>query len=1051
MRLYHDDKVKLKEMFGHRVRFDAAEARLYSQDISNPPAPIKMMLKTTPQAVVFPKNPDEVVDLVRFANDRGVPLVPRGGGTAGYGGAMPVRGGIVIDMSEMSETLQLSGDGNAARIGAGMTFLDAEVRLKAHGKALRIMPTSAPVATIGGWVAQGGAGLGSNRYGWTADVVEAVTLVLPSGEVRSFSGAELDVVLDMEGITGIITDVTLKVRDDTPLVPLLATYPDVVKLQEGVVRLRRALPLWTLLVHNPEFNALRQETTGQKTIPKGQFSVVMAIEKDQFDASGGRKEVEAIVKDSGGNLLDDKKAQGEWDLRFALFRGKRLGPSMIPGEAVVPTERIGESAARIKKAVKADPLSMEGIVCGRETIWFCYALDDERRKEHPAAFGAAVAVLDAAKSVGGRSLGTGVYLSTEAGRIFSEDRIALVKEFKNAVDEHGIMNPGKVFGASVRFQPSWAPGPSVAQLIAPGNPMLKMVHGSSFVRYQRPEESRNAAKRALAVALGKATGGDFGAKWGWDLVAADVDKNIRWSTASARAFKALSSSPAGWVLWAKDYAVHGRPFTPHMWAMLNGEGLATGADLASEMGIPYSQIFLDLKQHLHGQGFRPLPAQRRILAELEKTGNQYGEPNEQRAEWAEAYDLPAKGDVLLFLDDLVSFRRPASAANAVEILKRAGIQPAYLGKEERSSGAVALHMGRRDDAIALAKHNIEAIKKTGAKEVVVPDVYAYHVLKNDYPGFAQELGLDWKVKVYHLVEYTAKLIDDGKLEKGGAVNAKVTIHDAPVLSANGIDPATVRKTLEWIPGITLVEMPHHGERSYDLGLSGGVPEAYPEIPDTVARQRVAEARGVEAEWIMSPCPASELLLQRTSERLASEEDHEGRPSLGAFDDKVQEGETGTEAPRATEEVAEEDDSVSEQETVQADSQKKSTGSDAPAMVVGVTDFAGLVMASLRSTAAPEIETVAPAPVEPGVETETAAPVAAAPTSAEVAYVHVPDCIACHACEEECPSDAIAVEDHSVIDPDICNACNACVPVCPTNCISLQPRSGYMQLEFAITK
>lgn len=117
-------------------------------------------------------------------------------------------------------------------------------------------------------------------------------------------------------------------------------------------------------------------------------------------------------------------------------------------------------------------------------------------------------------------------------------------------------------------------------------------------------------------------------------------------------------------------------------------------------------------------------------------------------------------------------------------------------------------------------------------------------------------------------------------------------------------------------------------------------------------------------------------------------------------------------------------------------------------IVGVLDLSDVVLASLASTAAPEI---VEAPVEEAQPEATEQPVAAGPVSDTVAYVHVPDCIACHACATECPTGAIEVVDHSVIDPNICESCNKCVPVCPTSCISIQPRSGYAQLEFAISK
>lgn len=876
MRLYHQDKKQLKRLFGHRVRFDLTERRLYARDISNPPAPVKMMIKTLPDAIVAPEHEADLVDLLHYAQERRVPLVPRGGGTAGYGGAMPVKGGIVVDMTMFDREFRMSSDGTKATLGAGMTFLDADALLRTKGKALRIMPTSAASATLGGWLAQGGAGLGSLRYGWVQDVVASVRVVLADGQIRTLGGDELDVIADMEGTTGFITAVTLKVRDDEPLIPFTATFPDVVAVQAGVDALRAAGRPWTMLVHNPEFNELAIEATGEKNVPKNQFSIVFAYEES---ALPGKDAVKGAVEGAGGKLLDDTKAAAEWAHRFGVFRAKKLGPSIVPGEAVVPTARLGESMSRIRREVKSPHWCMEGVVAGDETVWFAYSLDDERRPQFPAAFGAAMAMLSAAKRVDGRSLGTGVYMSTEAGNVFGQERLDRLAKFRRATDHEGVMNPGKVTGAPIKFKPSWAPGPDVAMALKPGEPILKMMHGSSYVRYQRLEQSRNAHRRAVSVALGAGRAGTFGERWAWDTIVADADVAIRNASASARAFHTLSASPLGWVRWVREYLNEDRPVSPHQFEMLHGEGYAAAADMASAMGIPYARMLQEFKTHLVEQGFRPLPAHRRIAEHIGKHHNQFGATHDERTDWADGLDLTDKGDVLLFVDDTVSYKAPQVARNAEELLRRGGKRVAYLGTEEWCSGAVLLHTGQKAAALELVKHNIEAINKAGAKEIVTPDAQTYQVLKNDYPLIADELGLKWTATVYHLTEYAAKLIDDGKIDQGGAVNATVALHHPPILSANGVSEETAKKVLAWISGLRVVDLVHHGRWALDVGASGAVPETFPEICDKAARRVVQEAQAVGADLIVSSDPASELLIRRAGTRIAQETGFTGSPQL----------------------------------------------------------------------------------------------------------------------------------------------------------------------------
>jgi FAD/FMN-containing dehydrogenase len=93
-----DEKEWLTARFGARVNFDPTERKLYGHDIAAVPGLIKPLLSgTLPDAVVQPVSEEDVVELIRWASERKIPLVPRGKGTSGYGGVIPTRNGIVVD------------------------------------------------------------------------------------------------------------------------------------------------------------------------------------------------------------------------------------------------------------------------------------------------------------------------------------------------------------------------------------------------------------------------------------------------------------------------------------------------------------------------------------------------------------------------------------------------------------------------------------------------------------------------------------------------------------------------------------------------------------------------------------------------------------------------------------------------------------------------------------------------------------------------------------------------------------------------------------------
>ena len=169
-----------------------------------------------------------------FAAANAIPVVPRGRGTAGYGGAVPSHGGLVLDLTRMTGLVAVDAATLTATVCAGAVWKDLEAALKERGLALRLYPTSAPSSTVGGWLAQGGAGIGSHACGWFRENVVAARVVGGDGRVRVVEGCDLEGIADAEGTTGIITEVTLRVRRDTAQEQLAVAFPDAIGLDEAL-------------------------------------------------------------------------------------------------------------------------------------------------------------------------------------------------------------------------------------------------------------------------------------------------------------------------------------------------------------------------------------------------------------------------------------------------------------------------------------------------------------------------------------------------------------------------------------------------------------------------------------------------------------------------------------------------------------------------------------------------------------------------------------------------------------------------------------------------
>src|SRR3990172_5922786 len=180
---------QLTELFGNRANFRYGERVLYSHDVAAMPGLVKPLVgKTVPEAVVQPESEAELVHLVRWAGAHSVPLTPRGKATSGYGGAVPVKKGVVVDFFRLRRVLAVDHTTLTVTVEPGIIWQKLERAIEPEGLSLRLYPTSAPGSTVGGWLAQGGAGIGSYQYGWFSENVVSARVVLPSGDVRDFSG-----------------------------------------------------------------------------------------------------------------------------------------------------------------------------------------------------------------------------------------------------------------------------------------------------------------------------------------------------------------------------------------------------------------------------------------------------------------------------------------------------------------------------------------------------------------------------------------------------------------------------------------------------------------------------------------------------------------------------------------------------------------------------------------------------------------------------------------------------------------------------------------------
>ncbi|MDX6750883.1 FAD-binding oxidoreductase [Geminicoccaceae bacterium 1502E] len=183
----------------------------------------------TADAVVTPRSEAEVARTLKLAFEHGVAVTPRGGGTGNYGQAMPLKGGIVLDLSEMTAVKEI-GQGRV-RVEAGRKLFDLDQATIEHSRQeLRLHPSTHKTGTIGGYIAGGSSGVGAVTWGMLRDrgniLGARVVTMEAEPRVLELRGADIQKVNHAYGTNGIITELEMPLAPAYRWVELILAFPD---------------------------------------------------------------------------------------------------------------------------------------------------------------------------------------------------------------------------------------------------------------------------------------------------------------------------------------------------------------------------------------------------------------------------------------------------------------------------------------------------------------------------------------------------------------------------------------------------------------------------------------------------------------------------------------------------------------------------------------------------------------------------------------------------------------------------------------------------------
>jgi Fe-S oxidoreductase len=254
----------------------------------------------------------------------------------------------------------------------------------------------------------------------------------------------------------------------------------------------------------------------------------------------------------------------------------------------------------------------------------------------------------------------------------------------------------------------------------------------------------------------------------------------------------------------------------------------------------------------------PLAAHRPLFEGIKQHDNPWSRPKSERGRWSDGLSLKKLGhsSVTTLLFAGCSADQPSGRGGAIalaKLLQKADDGFVVLGDEEKCCGLYAYDLGLRREYERLKNENVTAIKEAGIRKVVV----ACGSCQRIWRQYAENSSLG--IEVVHGVEYIGQLVETGRLKFNPMPPKKVTYHDSCHLGRGcGIYEAP-RRILRAIPGVKLVEMERNQRWAWCCGGGGGVPEAYPELAQWNAEERMGEAKATGAEIVLT----SSALCQRS--------------------------------------------------------------------------------------------------------------------------------------------------------------------------------------------
>ena len=417
-----------------------------------------------PACAVWAETADQVSEILKLSNREKIPVIPRGAGTGLSGMAVPIEGGIVLDLSRMNRIVKISIEDRLAVVQPGVVYADLEKALAPFGFLFPPDPASGTVSTLGGNVATNAGGLKGAKYGTTKDYVLGLQVVLPDGRImrtgsktmKSVSGYDMTkLFVGSEGTLGVVTEIILKINPKpTATSTALATFDSLEDTGRAINQIMHSgiIPSALEILGRETLAAINQNT--DLNLPE--VEAMLLAETDGYTQEETDYQIKKVIQNFEENnakevkqARTDKEVKDLWAARKSAYAVlARIKTHFVLEDVTVPMTKIAEllkgiQAISEKRHIRIATYGHAGDGnLHPQILYNGYDPEQVKRMEEASAD-----LFKLAIDLDGTLTGEhGIGLSKASFMTLEHDPVAMdvMRHIKKMFDPNNILNPGKM-------------------------------------------------------------------------------------------------------------------------------------------------------------------------------------------------------------------------------------------------------------------------------------------------------------------------------------------------------------------------------------------------------------------------------------------------------------------------------------------------------------------------------------------------------------------------------------------------------------------------------